>query len=78
MKRKKSLFKIIGLVSQLGVSIVVPVFLCTFLGMFLDKKFSISITVWLIVLGVLAGARNAYYLLKQAVDAMKEDVDEEE
>lgn len=73
MKYNKTVFKIIGLISQLSVSIVVPIFMCTFLGVFLEEKFSISITVLLIILGVLAGGRNAYILLKQAVETMKED-----
>lgn len=77
MKYRKSVFKILGLISQLGISIVVPVFLCTFLGVFLENRFSISITVPLIVLGVLAGGRNAYYILKQALEIMKEDKYEE-
>lgn len=77
MKKNKTVFKIIGLISQLGISIVVPIFLCTFLGVFLQERFSISITVWLIVLGVLAGGRNAYYILKQAIETMKEDEYEE-
>ena len=78
MKKNRTVFKIIGLISQLGLSVVVPIFLCTFIGMFLERRFSISITVILIVLGLLAGMRNAYYLLKQAVDIMKEDKDEED
>ena len=82
MKRRRGnnrvVFKIIGLISQLGISIIVPVFLCTFLGVFLEERYSISITVLLIILGILAGGRNAYYILKQALDIMKEDDDGKE
>lgn len=67
MKLDKSVFSTLMLISQLGLSIIVPVLICTFLGTFLERKFSISIIVPLIILGVLAGARNAYVLMKQAI-----------
>ena len=67
MKLDKSVFQTLTLISQLGLSVIVPILVCTFLGIFLERKFSISITVPLIILGVLAGARNAYVLAKQAI-----------
>ena len=66
MKYNKSVFQTLSLISQLGLSIVTPILLCTVLGVYLDEKFTISSTVWLIILGVLAGVRNAYVLLRQA------------
>ena len=66
MKYNKGVFQTLSLISQLGLSIVTPILLCTVLGVYLDEKFTISSTVWLIILGVLAGVRNAYVLLRQA------------
>ena len=66
MKYNKSVFQTLSLISQLGLSIVTPILLCTVLGVYLDENFTISSTVWLIILGVLAGVRNAYVLLRQA------------
>ena len=77
MKYNKNVFQILALISQLGISIVVPIFICTFGGAYLEERFSIPITVPLIVLGVLAGGRNAYYLLRQALRTMKDNEDEE-
>ena len=77
MKYKKSGWNTFALISQLGISIIVPIILCTFVGTFLEEKFSISITVPMIVLGVLAGARNAYVLAKQAIKELKDEEDEE-
>lgn len=77
MRFKGSVWKTFSLISQLGISIVVPILLCTFMGVFLNKKFSVSVTVPLIVLGVLAGVRNAYVLAKQAMSELKDEDDEQ-
>ena len=77
MKYKKSVYNTFALISQLGISIIVPIFLCTFAGVFLEDKFAISITVPLIILGVLAGVRNAYYLVKRAYEDPEDNEDEE-
>lgn len=66
MKFDKSVWQTLALISQLGFSIIIPVLLCTWGGMFLERKFSISVTVPCIVVGILAGVRNAYMLLKTA------------
>lgn len=75
MKYKKSVYTTFTLISQLGISIIVPIFLCVFIGLFLEDKFSISITVPLIILGVLAGARNAYVLAKNAIKDIENEKD---
>ena len=77
MRYKKSVFNTLALISQLGISIVVPIFLCAFGGAYLEERFSIPVTVPLIILGVLAGVRNAYYLLRQANEALEDEEDEE-
>ena len=66
MGYKKSVYKTFALITQLGISMIVPVFLCTFAGVFLEEKFSIPATIPLIILGVLAGARNVYVLARHA------------
>lgn len=78
MRHKKKVFTTLALISQLGISMVVPVFLCTFVGMKLDEKFGWSVTIPLIILGILAGARNVYGLVRQAQDAIVGEEDEEE
>ena len=66
MKYKQSVYKTFALISQLGISILVPVLLCTFLGTWLEKKVSFPVFIPLLILGVLAGVRNAYYLVRHA------------
>lgn len=66
MKYKGSVFRTFALISQLGISILVPVLLCTFFGSWLEKKVSFPVFIPLIIIGVLAGMRNAYYLVRHA------------
>lgn len=78
MKYRKSVFTTLTLISQLGISMIVPIFLCTFVGMKLDEKFSTALTIPFIILGVLAGFRNVYALVKQAKDMITAEKDEDE
>ncbi len=78
MKYKKSVYTTFTLISQLGISMIVPVFLCTFVGMKLDEKFSTSVTIPMIILGILAGARNVYALVRQATAVMESEEDEDD
>ena len=66
MKYKQSVFRTFALISQLGISILVPVLLCTIFGSWLEKKTSFPVFIPLIILGVLAGMRNAYILARHA------------
>lgn len=74
MGYKKSVYKTFALITQLGISMLVPVLMCTMLGVFLENKFGIPVTVPLIILGVLAGGRNVYILARRA----NEDPEDEE
>jgi len=51
------------LISQVSISILVPTFGCLALGVWLDNKFGTWFTLPLLILGMAAGARNAYALL---------------
>ena len=77
MKNKKSVYTTFALVSQLGISMIVPVFLCTFVGVKLDEKFSTALTIPFIIVGVLAGFRNVYVLVRKATNAIEAEKDED-
>ena len=66
MKYKGSVFRTFALISQLGISILAPILLCTFLGSWLEKKISFPVFIPLVIIGVLAGVRNAYILVRHA------------
>ena len=55
MKYKQSVYKTFALISQLGISILVPILLCTFFGTWLEKKVSFPVFIPLVIVGVLAG-----------------------
>ncbi len=67
MSSKNSEFRNIILITQVGISVMVPVFLCVALGVWLDNRFDSWFTVPLLALGIAAGARNAYVLVMNVV-----------
>lgn len=66
MKYKKSVFKTLSLITQLGISMIVPIFLCVYVGNYLDNRFHWHTFIPLMILGILAGFRNCYILVKDA------------
>lgn len=76
MKYKKSVHRTFALITQVGISMIVPIMLCTFLGAYIEKKFSFPIFIPLVILGVLAGFRNTYYLVKDVNEDPKDEEDE--
>ena len=49
------------MVLQFGINMIVPIVLCTFIGIFLDRLFSTSfIVIIMFFLGALAGFRNIF------------------
>ena len=59
------------LISQVSISVMVPIFLMVALGVWLDKKFDTWFTVPFIFLGIAAGARNAYLLVMSDIKREK-------
>lgn len=76
--RNSKVIKALMLVTQLGISMMVPIFLCVLAGGFIDRKAG---TGWglpvFLLLGVAAAFRNVYYLLKPfyAKDKEREDAE---
>ncbi|HOO27076.1 MAG TPA: AtpZ/AtpI family protein [Lachnospiraceae bacterium] len=66
MKYKKEVYRSLALITQFGIHMLVPIFLCTFLGIFLDKIFHKSFLVIIFFfIGALAGFRNVFLSAKQ-------------
>lgn len=61
MRFNRSVYQALSMIGQFGINMLVPVFICSFLGMFLDKKLG---TDFLIVIfffvGALAGGWNVF------------------
>ena len=66
------------MISQIGISMLVPIFLCVFVGRKLDEWLGTNyITVLGIVLGIMAAFRNIYIMTKTfyAKDKAREDAE---
>ena len=75
----KDVGKTLVLISQFGSSMIVPIALCMFLGMFVADKLSAPIiTVPFFIIGALAGFRNVYILAKSVYqDDKKKEQDDD-
>ena len=72
---KNSEYRNIILISQVGICVMIPMFLCMALGIWLDKKFGTYFTLPLLVVGIAAGARNAYVRKKRQEDEIKRKIE---
>ena len=68
VSQRKDVVRSLMLISHLGLTVMVPIFMCVIAGIFIDKRFGTSTLVWLLFLGIAAGMRNAYILLKGVLD----------
>lgn len=65
-KYKRSVYQSLAVITQFGINMLVPIFLCSFAGMFLDKKLGTAF--WFVLLffvGALAGFRNIFILARK-------------
>lgn len=61
MKYNRSVYQALTMIGQFGINMLVPVFLCSFLGIFLDKKLGTGFMVILLFfVGAVAGGYNVY------------------
>ncbi len=67
MKYQKEVYRSLTMIMQFGINMLVPIFMCTFLGIFLDKLLHTSfLVIILFFMGALAGFRNIYiYVTKE-------------
>ena len=77
MGRDKSGLRNLVLISKLGIHVMTPIFLCLAAGVWIDGRFGTSLTIPLMILGVLSGALSAYRLAKQSVDREREELEKE-
>lgn len=65
------------MVTQLGLSVMVPVFVCILAGYYFDRYAGTKLLLLFLVVGFLAGGRNAYKIAKATL-AMNEWEEKEE
>ncbi len=67
---KKEVFKAWTLVLQIGISVLVPIFLLIAIGYLSKKYFQVDVMLICIILGVLSGVRNAYVLIRNYINSI--------
>lgn len=67
-KERSRVVKMIYLITQIGFTMLVTIFLCIGVGYLIDRRFGTHLMVWFILLGVLAGCRSVYILIRKFLD----------
>lgn len=74
MHYKKSVFRSLAMVTQLGLSVLTPILLCIYTGYLVDSHFGTKLMVPMLILGVLAGGRCGWIMAKNTLmQEQKED-----
>ena len=73
-KYNKSVYRSLAVITQFGINMLVPIFLCSFAGLFLDRRLGTAF--WFVLLffvGALAGFRNIHILAKKIYEGDQND-----
>lgn len=66
MKKKQKVFQAFTMVIQFGLNMIVPIVMCTLLGVWIGEKIRMpGITVLLFLMGAAAGFRNIFIMAKK-------------
>ncbi len=74
---KKSVYQSLAVITQFGINMLVPIFMCSFAGLFLDRKLGTAF--WFVLLffvGAFAGFRNIFILAKKIYEGDQKDEDQ--
>lgn len=69
LKYNKTVYQAFMMITQFGINMLVPIFLCSFAGMFLDRK--LGTNVWMVALffvGALAGFTNVFRFARKVYE----------
>lgn len=73
MKYNRNVYHALMMISQFGINMLVPIFLCTFIGIAIDKKFDTSYwAVLLFFIGAAAGFSNVFRFAKKIYEVPAE------
>lgn len=73
----KEVFRTWSMILQIGITILVPLFLLVALGYFLKEQFNIDIMLITVIVGILTGVRNAYVILRNYLKTMGDSKNKE-
>ena len=77
MREHNQIFKMIALISQIGITMLSSVFICGLIGYLIDDRFGTHLFLPLLILGVAGGYRAVYSLIKQFIKKKETQNDEE-
>lgn len=66
MNYNRNVYHALTMISQFGINMLVPIFICTFIGMAIDKKCGTSF--WIVIfffVGAMAGGRNVFLFARK-------------
>lgn len=69
MGDKASVYRNIMLITQISLYVMVPIFLCLGIGIWLDARFGWNTTLILMIVGIAAGARTGYVEVQRVIKA---------
>lgn len=76
--KHRNVMKAIAMISQIGLGMIVPIFLCVYAGVFLRDKFDKEyLFLIFLLLGILAAIRNLFTLTSSFYKKDKEKEDKE-
>lgn len=76
MKKYGPIFRMLSLITQIGITMLTSIFFCMFLGLWIDRKFSTHFFLFFLILGILGGMKAVYSLIERTDHDDKEDRDE--
>lgn len=69
MNDNNKVFRSLTLISQFGIHMLVPIFMCSYVGYFIDIKLKTGFGfIIFFFIGAIAGGRNVYLLAKKIYD----------
>lgn len=77
MREYRQVFKMIALISQIGITMLSSVFVCGLIGYFIDSRFGTHTFIVFLILGIAGGYRAVYSLIRQFVEKKEDQEDEE-
>lgn len=66
-KDNNQVWRMIFLITQIGITILTTIFLSMGIGYLIDRHFGSRLMVWFIILGVFAAFRSAYILIRRFI-----------
>lgn len=74
---KSEVFKSWTLVLQLGISMLVPIFMLVAVGYLIKTYLKVDLMLVFVILGLVVGIRNVYAILKNYLDSMENSKNKE-